>query len=71
MNKKGIWLKENPQTIKSLSDSNYKWINETGSDRKLLKHYFNVEHLPVYVREGQENVEVWSVYPPPQLHTGL
>ena len=55
----------------SLTDSYSYWVHNTGSNRKLLKHYFNVEHLPVYVREGQENVEVWSVYPPPQLHTGL
>ena len=70
-NKKGIWVKENPWTMKSLTDSFSNWVHETGSNRKLLKHYFNVEHLPIYVRNGQENVEIWSVYPPLQLHTGF
>ena len=47
------------------------WMITTDSNRNLLKKYFNVEFPPIYVREGQENVEVWSIYPPLQLHTGL
>ena len=48
-----------------------KWVTETSENRKLLKSYFNVEYPPIFIRKGEENVEVWTLYPPPQLHTGI
>ena len=70
-NKRGIWVKGPPQTINSLLESCMKWVTETGENRKLLKSYFNVEYPPIFIRKGEENVEVWLLYPPPQLHTGI
>ena len=64
-------VKGNPQTMNYLMNLNEKWMINTDRNRNLLKKYFNVEFAPIYVREGQENVEVLSIYPPPQLHTGL
>ena len=57
--------------MRSLLESYQSWMCETRSNRDLLKYYFNVEYPPIYIREGQEIVEVWFIYPPPQLHTGI
>ena len=70
-NQKGLWVKGSSRTMNNLLDSNQRWNIETKSNRKLLKNYSNVEFPPIYVRAGQENVEVWSIFPPPQLHVGI
>ena len=36
---------------------------------KMLNEYLNVKYP--YITEGQENVEVQSIYPPPHLYTGI
>ena len=64
-------MKGKPRTTNSLFEAYQRWSFETDSNRKLLKHYFNVEFPPIYIREGQENVEVWSIFPPPHLHIGI
>ena len=70
-NQKGLWLKGEPRTMKSLLEDYRKWALETSSNRKMLKEYFNVEYPPIYIPEGQENMEVWSIYQPPHFHTGI
>ena len=55
-NQKGLWLKGEPRTMKSLLEDYQKWALETNSNRKMLKEYFNVEYPPIYIPEGQENV---------------
>jgi hypothetical protein len=57
--------------MKNLQEDYENWRGSTDSDRKQLKEYFNVEFPPVYVKHGQENVEVSFLYPPPQLHAGV
>ena len=57
--------------MRSLLENYQSWMCENRSNRDLLKYYFNVKYPPIYIREGKEIVEVWFIYPPPQLHTGI
>ena len=59
------------RTMKNLKYFTNEWGEKTSFNRKLLKEYFNVEHPPINIRSGIENIPVYMIYPPPPLHTGI
>ena len=70
-NKKGRFNVGKLRTIKNLQDCYNAWGEDTNFDKKLLQNYFNVSHPPIYVKDGMENIEVYLLYAPPQLHIGI
>ena len=69
-NQKGKFIKGQPRSMKNLKEK-YQAYTESGSDRKNIRNFDSVEHLPLYVHENQENMSVLELYPPPQLHCGI
>ena len=56
--------------MESLSEDYQKGAVETDSN-KMLNEYLNVKYPLIHITEGQENVEVQSIYPPPHLYTSI
>ena len=69
-NKKGTWYKGELRTGNSLKEK-YQAYADSGSERKHLRNFDSVEHMPMYIHENQGNMSVLELYPPPQLHTGI
>ena len=70
-NQKGTFVKGQKRTGKSLLENFESYRTQGGSNRKNLQNYNSVEFPPLYIREGQEDMDVINLYPPPELHTGI
>jgi hypothetical protein len=68
-NQKGRWITGKSRTLGSLRNMCKLWMQETGGDRKLLKHYFNCEFPPLIPGSNDELIlDLLSI---PYLHTIL
>ena len=70
-NQKGTFVKGSKRTGRTLQ-TDFESYNSLGrSDRKQLMNFNSVEFPPLYIHEGQEDMDVIQLYPPPVLHTGI
>ena len=70
-NQKGTFVQGEKRTGKTLQTDFESFSSRGQSDRKQLMNFNSVEFPPLYIREGQEDMDVIQLYPPPVLHTGI
>ena len=70
-NQKGRFHPGKPRTLGNIQEWNVLWGKETNYNRSLPKKYFNAEYSPIFVKPEVKKLEVYLIYPPPHLHTGI